>query len=228
MSTGMSPVLFHEPIRDNRGMLREVVERIGQRLQVGGISARKASLLAGFGPDFIRDLQRAADGRDPRRASMRADHATQLARVLGCSVDWLMTGQGNPSGATDLVQDRVPLVSWVAAGMPAMATETLSDWPMVSVGDLPAGRWIALTVKGDSMDQVAPDGSIIVVDIADRQPVNRGLFLASIGGETTFKRFMAGPPAMLAPYSSNRDHMPLAWTPATRMIGRVRRVLHDY
>jgi SOS-response transcriptional repressor LexA len=206
-------------------MLKDVLERIETRLAETGVTARAASISAGLGSDYIRDLRRAVDGRDPRRSGVGAQQAVALARTLGVSVAWLLTGHEDPVFQTQFV---VPLVSWVAAGQPATGMDDPGDWPMIETAPLPKGQWVALEVRGDSMDRVAADGSIIFVNLKDKAPVDRGLYVFGIGNETTFKQWRNGRSSQIAPMSTNPDHLSMMFPENGRIIGRVRRVTKDW
>ncbi len=71
--------------------------------------------------------------------------------------------------------------------------------------DLPP-RAYALTIKGDSMDLIAADGSKVIVDPDDKSlwPGDRYIIRSDDGG-TTFKEYQEGP-ARLLPCSSNDAH----------------------
>ncbi len=212
-------------------MLKEIVSRIDARLQELGLSAAGASKRAGLNADFIRDLQRSLDGRGAARHGLTLKPALALARALNVRVEWLALGMGPKEEAAAGIGAVVPLVSWVAAGQPATGLDDMGDWPLVETGPLPAGDWIALEVRGDSMDRVAPEGAVLFVNLKERQPVERGLYVFGIGAETTFKQWRGGAkgqPPQLAPLSTNPEHLSLALPPNGRIIGRVRRVTKDW
>jgi len=76
---------------------------------------------------------------------------------------------------------------------------------VVSDPDLPP-RAYGLTVKGDSMDLIVPDGSTVIIDPDDKKlwPGFRYVVRSADGG-TTFKEYQEGP-ARLVPCSSNPVH----------------------
>jgi SOS-response transcriptional repressor LexA len=85
---------------------------------------------------------------------------------------WLATGQAESVGKGSSVEAatiRVPLVSWVAAGM---WQDVVDPYPvgegetMVPVTCRVGPNAYALRVQGDSMEPVFPSGSIIIVDPA--------------------------------------------------------------
>lgn len=65
-----------------------------------------------------------------------------------------------------------------------------------------------LEVDGDSMDKVAKDGVIIVVDPDDVDLYPLELYVVRCDGEATFKQYLDSPPR-LVPLSSNPDHKPI-------------------
>ena len=123
----------------------------------------------------------------------------------------------------------VPLLSWVSAGKLEEADNVEThEIRRVMVADLPRGNYIALQVDGDSMDRVAPQGSILIVDRNDREMRDRQYYIvAGPAYEVTFKRFRDNPPR-LEPYSTNPGHEPIfPGEDGFRVIGRVRRVNKD-
>lgn len=154
-------------------------------------------------------------GRDPK-----LDHLLKLARRFNTTVAALI---GEPSPTS------VPLVSWVQAGRlsashPVFARDVLRH---VSVADLPPGDWMALEVEGDSMDRVAPSGSVIVLNRNETEPADRRFYVfGTEEGEATFKRFRSGPPR-LQPFSTNPDHETHYIADTMIVIGRVHRVITD-
>lgn len=152
---------------------------------------------------------------------MTALWADKLAGPLGTSPEALVF--------PGLRRTRVPLVSWVSAGKMGQqdGVRRADVKKYVMAPDLPRGDWIVLEVQGDSMDRIAPDGSLIFVNIADQEPVNDKFYVfhAADTGDTTFKRYRHGPPPRLQPYSTNPDHETIQATEGLGVIGRVGRVL---
>ncbi|WP_158091217.1 LexA family protein [Thalassospira mesophila] len=126
---------------------------------------------------------------------------------------------------------RVPLIGWVSAGQLAMTREVdindLADCPQIECHGVDERRCIALEVKGDSMNLVAPESSTIIVDVSQKE-MNDGKFyvVATNGGEATFKRFRASP-NRLEPVSTNPVHEIIFPQTELRVIGRVIRVMQD-
>lgn len=151
--------------------------------------------------------------------------AEKLAPLVKSTVaELLLVESGLPSF------EKIPLISWVSAGRLSEEdgiTNVDVEKHVIAV-DLPKGDWIALKVKGDSMDRLAPDGSIIFVNRADHHLREDQFYVFSTGsGSATFKRYRGGKTVRLQPYSSNSDHETQIAPPDLRVIGRVRRVVTD-
>lgn len=122
---------------------------------------------------------------------------------------------------------RVHLVDSVAAGRltAPMSQIPVDQAPVLAFADIGSGDFIALTVHGDSMDRISPEGSIIVVNKADRTLVSGKPYVFSHRGEVTYKLWRPDPPR-LAPYSTNPSNEPIylkSKADAEKMVvGRVR------
>lgn len=160
--------------------------------------------------------------------------AGKYAQAYRVSEGWLLTGEGKgPSGASSFDQD-VPLLSMVAASnlrhQPGVTESDIIR--RIKVGELPKGDWVALEVDGDSMNRIAPNGSIILVDRADDKLLDGKFYVFALdGGDATFKMFKRADrdhPNRMVPYSNNPDHMAI---PADRddlyVFGRVKRIIQD-
>ena len=68
--------------------LRDIVARIDLQLDKIGISRREASIRAGLGPDFVREISR---GRQPSILKM-----IQFAKSIGAELPWLIGTDSDP------------------------------------------------------------------------------------------------------------------------------------
>ena len=109
-------------------------------------------------------------------------------------------------GAEDRLALRsIPLLGEVPAGAFDAREQRNGGRIIVTDPDVPP-RAYGLTIKGDSMDLIVPDGSQVIVDPDERKlwPGFRYI-VRSADGETTFKEYQDGP-ARLVPCSSNPAH----------------------
>lgn len=219
--------------RNNAGM-RTMDERdrawLRERLdsQPRGVRKRLAQHL-GVQPEVIsRMTSESGDKGTPRRISMA--EASRIAQFFGEPLPSLAVIHKAPTVVSPPREARMaPLLSWVSAGRLSESVPTPDADQQVAVGDLPAGDYIALTVRGDSMDRCSPEGSIILVNRRD-QTLQRGKpYVFSVRGEATFKLWEPGEPGYLAPYSTNPTNRPIFIKRKRDLfvVGRVKRTILD-
>lgn len=125
----------------------------------------------------------------------------------------------------------VPQLDWVAAGKLTEPTSQIphEDVPLLAFADLGRGDFFALRVQGNSMDRYSPEGSIIVVNKADRTLISGKCYVFSLRGKTTYKRWHGEDPPYLAPYSTDPSHEPtfVGGKKGFEVVGRVRRTVLD-
>lgn len=155
--------------------------------------------------------------------------AKDYGRRFKVSPGWLLTGDAEAS-AERLVD--VPLCDSVQAGKLSAPISQVADEdiPKIGFADLGRGDFIALTVRGDSMDRISPDGSTILIDRSDRELIAGKAYVFSVRGEVTFKLFRSNP-ARLQPHSWNAVHEPRFVKSREEaekfVVGRVKRTVLD-
>lgn len=166
-----------------------------------------------------QNIQRWAD----QERKLPIDWAVKIAPHVGRSPEDLFFG---PSASRAVA---IPVLSWVSAGRLGQA-EPVSDAAelrRITVADLEPGNWVALEVKGGSMDRIAPDGSVIIVNRDDTRLLSDRFYVfAYSDGQSTFKRYRPNPPRF-APFSFDPDEETIHPEGDWRVFGRVRRVITD-
>jgi SOS-response transcriptional repressor LexA len=186
---------------------------------VGRVGSQ-AELARRLSKELRRDIDRAAVNKMITGArDLAADEMLAIEAVTGMPVP-------SPN-----VPGRVPLLDWVSAGRLAEPRSQISveDVPLLAFADLGKGDFFALKVEGNSMNRVSPEGSIIVIDRADKTLVSGKCYVFAVRGETTYKKWQAGQPAYLAPFSFDPIHAPI-FVKRKRdleVVGRVRRTVLD-
>lgn len=192
-------------------MKETMPDRIDKLLKDAGKTAAQASIEAGMGKDFIRDIKRR--GIQPGSKSL-----AQLAQALKTSSDYLLYGK---EGLTPLPVQGLPVVGVIEAGQ--FRDITLSDqdeeYQTVNVvrdGRYPHARQYALRVSGDSMNELFSDGSyVICADFGETGlALKDGMILhieRTIANthlvETTLKQLsIKGAKRFLVPRSTNARH----------------------
>lgn len=154
----------------------------------------------------------------------------ELARAMGVSVAEI---DPNYVAAEAPPAIRVPVISWVSAGSmqtPEAVQEIEDADHLLQAGLDPEGEWIALRVRGDSMDRISPPDSIIFVNLRDRRLVANACYVITDteSGEASYKRWRPSPDRW-EPVSNNPVHEPMYLDEVgePRVIGRVRRTAMD-
>lgn len=159
--------------------------------------------------------------------------ARDYAAAYSVPEEWLVWGKnppewaGGPDGSSR--PRTIPVISWVAAGDLADPTHQLPyGSETVELGELGPGEYFATRVRGDSMDRIAPDDALLIVNRQDIHLVRGGRYIFSLSGKTTFKRYGEDPPHLL-PESLNPSHQPRILKAGDKwsVVGRVRKVIID-
>lgn len=179
-----------------------------------GYSVNKVAEEVGMRPSTLYE---AAD-----KGVRPSSYTVKIAAVTGVSARWLATGEGSmvqtdtPANVSrvDVKRRRVPLVSSVAAGLFAEATDYMpvgysDEWVecTVQVKD----HTFALRVEGDSMEPKFEEGCILVVE-PDLEARPGDYVIAKNGdNEATFKQLVRdGGVYMLKPLNPRYPIRPLA------------------
>lgn len=158
----------------------------------------------------------------------KAETLKKIKQLKGCSLDWLLTGEGEPFAETattmtwqDTLGQPVSADEFVfvpryaieaAAGhgrlagdeRPAFAVPFRADWLATRVGrDFRSLAVIA--VKGDSMAGVLDDGDTILLNLADTKPRD-GLYVLRINDHLLVKRLQLLPGGVIQVISANEAY----------------------
>lgn len=144
--------------------VRELLQRIDQRMATLKLNDKTAAQMAGVGVDWIRDIRRR--GHVPK-----ADKLAALANVLGVPTSYLLDAVNvQPSQAQlqpMLTLSTIHVMGDVQAGVWREAVQWAPvDWFTITVpadSRFPGVERFGLLVRGDSMDKVYPDGTIVIV-----------------------------------------------------------------
>ena len=211
-------------------MLKDIYDRIVQRLGATGLGAREACRMAGLHPDTLRNIKRGLESGTGSRTGLSSRTIAALAPVLGTTSAWLMEGSIEaPGAAAPDGGATLSLVDWTDVGLYAAPNK-----PVPSDRNLgeQCGRWpngyFATRVPDNAMNRLSPAGSYIVVDRGERSTSEGLSYLAVLDGVTMFRRWFAQP-ERAEPFSSDPAFKIEYITPGRdwRIIGRVRRTLLD-
>jgi SOS-response transcriptional repressor LexA len=196
-------------------MQKTLIQKIDKRLDELNMSRTAASVRAGFGPEFIRDIVR--KGKSPS-----TDNLKKLAGALQVDVDYFFDDEGSSVERRDTIE--LPVIGTIEAGQFRDITLLDQDevYPVISVvadKRFSHAKQYALQVSGDSMNLKYPDGSYVTcVDyIGSGLRLKSGMTLhveRTIAGthlvEITLKEVQSiDGNLVLIPRSSNPKHKPI-------------------
>lgn len=138
-----------------------------------------------------------------RKRGIPKKEADVIARILDCTIDWLLLGNKPDKNHKVFskniepgpeIQGYVPLISWVRAGEWTTVEDpyTMGDAEKWMPCPIPHGnRTFVLRVRGESMEPEYRDGDLIFVD-PERQAVNGSHVIARTDAEfeATFKKLV--------------------------------------
>lgn len=167
--------------------------------------------------------------------NIHLDELHKLAQYFNDKPPGLVGGHEAPRPPEKPVREitRVPVIGRVSAGKLKEPLSQLQerDFKWLSLSGLGSGDFIGfhLDHDADSIDRVAPPGSILVVDRSETQPAPGKFYVFSIEGQLTTKQWQPGPPPYLSPFSWNPIHKPqfIKRKRDLEVIGRVRRAVVD-
>ena len=210
-------------------MLRDIYDRIVQRLDATGLGAREACRMAGLHSDALRNIKRSLESRGSR-AGVSSRTIAALAPVLGTTSAWLMEGSTEEAGgAPPDGGATLAFVDWTDVGLFADPARPVPNDRNLGeqCGHWPTG-YLATRVADNAMNRLSPAGSYIVVDRGERTASEGLSYLANLDGVVMFRRWFAHP-ERAEPFSSDPTFKIEYLNPGRswQIIGRVRRTLLD-
>ena len=133
------------------------------------------------------------------KSNISYNFAVELSDALGVSVDYLL-GKENTFTGNELKKEpgaRIPVVGAIRAGIPITAIEEVEDWEEIPAAMARGGDYIALRVRGSSMEPKIYDGDIAI--IRRQETVENGQVAAILinGDEATIKKVKRTPEGIM-------------------------------
>jgi repressor LexA len=140
----------------------------------------------------------------------------QRLRVLGCDVDWLMTGRSDVEKRSTDISDElqrtslrlVPVYTHVKAGTKSLVFEQQPIDYVVVPRDQ-SGSLFALKVKGNSMSPKIEDGDIIIVSQSQETKNDDICFVVFEDGESCIRYVHCFDHEVMLSSANNDKHPPI-------------------
>lgn len=149
--------------------------------------------------ELLHISQGAVSQWESGRTNMDYQYAKTLADYFGVTVDYLL-GDSNTFTGNELKKEpgaRIPVVGAIRAGIPITAIEDVEDWEEIPAAMARGGDYIALRVRGSSMEPKIYDGDIAI--IRRQESVENGEVAAILinGDEATIKKVKRTPEGIM-------------------------------
>ena len=137
-------------------------------------------------------------------ANMRRDKISKLAEALHTTPAYLMGWDESLSVAAV----RIPVLGKVAAGIPITAVENIIDYEEIPSSMAETGEYVALQIKGSSMEPRMFEGDIVIVKVQPSVDSGDVAVVIVNGNEATVKKVQLRPGGIvLQPFNSSYDPM---------------------
>ena len=153
---------------------------------------------------------------------------SEIAKVLGVDAHWLagynvsrLLKEPAPSAGV-----RVPVYGKVAAGIPIEAIENVEDYEEISPEMASRGKYIALTIHGQSMEPRMNEGDVVIVRLQEDVESGDTAIVMVNGGDSTCKKIKKTPEGVML-ISTNPAFEPMFYSNAqitdlpVRILGKV-------
>lgn len=148
---------------------------------------------------------------------LQLDEAEKISDRFGVTVDYVLYGTKGGVAAM-----KIDIRGTVPGGNPMECEDLPSEGHIYYPMRGNPTKIFALRVVGNSMNNIAPDGSYVIVDSTRKNPIDLDgkPVIAYANGETTFKRFYTNP-TMLVPDSTDKSLKPIVLNGRWEIIGAV-------
>ena len=158
---------------------------------------------AGMTQQALADMMNVTDGTisywETGKTNLSYATALSLANIFHVSPAYLL-GESDTFSGNGMLKEpgaRIPVVGAIRAGIPITAIEDVEDWEEIPAAMARGGDYIALRVRGSSMEPKIYDGDIAI--IRRQETVENGQVAAILinGDEATIKKVKRTPEGIM-------------------------------
>lgn len=191
-----------------------IKRRVQQKLDETGLNMKSASVAAGLGDTFVRDMLKR--GRAPSAEALKS-----LAKALSTSAGWLTGENGSQEDVApeEWTKQLITVAEYevrLSAGPGALveSENQTGVWQfsrryLVDELRLDPNGLAIVEVQGDSMEPTLKTGDRVLIDHTDRNPARPGVYAIWDSNATVVKRverIPASDPPQLVLISDNKNH----------------------
>lgn len=143
------------------------------------------------------------------------DMLVRIADYYGVSADYLL-GRDPISISKNKKGIRIPVIGISAAGIPLEIVDEYSDddpdsWEEISEHTAATGNYVAIKIKGDSMEPPIGNGDIVIVRVQDDADSGDIAIMIVNGNEATCKKIKKRPEGIML-ISNNPTYEPMFYS----------------
>jgi len=131
-----------------------------------------------------------------------------ISSLFNVPVDYLL---GTAKAAPKKRFARLPVLGNVAAGVPIDAITDVEDFEEIDLDQFPAGEYVALRIKGHSMEPRLLEGDVVIVRIQNTIETGETAIVMVNGDEATCKKIKKTPEGITL-ISTNPTYEPMFYT----------------
>lgn len=187
------------------------MNRIKQLRKQNGISQQKLS-------SMVNVNQTAISQWETGKTSPNLDTAAKLAEIFNVSMEYLLGKDSavEPEPGKSSTGVRIPVYGETAAGIPIVAIEDFDsddpdDWEEIPEDMAKSGEYIALRIKGDSMEPRMRTGDVVIVRLQPEVENGDIAIVRVNGNEATCKKIKKTPEGIML-ISLNPAYEPMFFT----------------
>lgn len=162
---------------------------------------RQKGIKQGEIAELLHITQGAVSQWELGRTNMDYQYAKVLAEYFGVTVPYIL-GESNVLDHSSMPTPkdagcRIPVLGTIRAGIPVAAIEDIEDWEEITSDMAKTGEYVALRVKGDSMEPQIKEGDIAI--IRRQETIESGQIAVVIvnGDEATIKKVRLSPDGIM-------------------------------
>ena len=186
------------------------MKRLKELRQKQGISQKDFAALIGIPANTYNQWENGK--RQPDNETM-----LKLAEHFNVSVDYLLGRDDKPVSVPRRKGVRIPVYGDTAAGVPILAIEDFDsddpdDWEEITEDMARSGDYIALRIKGDSMEPRMKTGDIVIVRLQPDVETGDVAIVRVNGDSATCKKIKKTPQGLWL-ISFNPEYEPMFYSP---------------
>lgn len=133
---------------------------------------------------------------------------SEISSVFHVPVDYLL---GTEKTTPRKRVARLPVLGNVAAGVPIEAITDVEDFEEINLDEYPSGEYVALRIKGRSMEPRLLEGDVVIVRIQDTIEDGEIAIVMVNGDEATCKKIKKTPDGIML-ISTNPEFEPMFYS----------------